>query len=417
MRTRVYLVLMTVTVLCLVLPAPTLAQRDQPQVQLPEGPGQELVQSACTECHRLNLIANSTGYNAQGWENLFSSMVVLPGDRAEAAAKYLAANFPVRTAPEAVFIPGPVEVTIREWLAPTLGSRPHDPLAAADGSIWWTGQMASRLGRVDPTTGATKEFPLPGNAGPHGLAEDADGNIWFTGINDNYIGELDPDTGGLTQYPVPEAAIVPAGARGPHTPIFDQNGTLWFTLQSGMVGRLVPDTGEMKVVATPTDNTYPYGIQVNSKGVPWYVDFRGNRLGSIDPDSMEITEYTLPNPDARPRRIALTPDDVVWYTDYARGYLGRFDPATGEVREWASPSGPESRPYGIATVDNIVWYSESGVRDDTLVRFDTETEEFQTWLIPSGGGVIRNMMATADGNLVLACSAVNRVALVEVSRN
>ena len=54
---------------------------------------------------------------------------------------------------------------------------------------------------------------------------------------------------------------------------------------------------------------------------------------------------------------------------------------------------------------------------DTLVRFDTETEEFQTWLIPSGGGVIRNMMATADGNRVLACSAVNRVALVECSRN
>ena len=89
----------------------------------------------------------------------------------------------------------------------------------------------------------------------------------------------------------------------------------------------------------------------------------------------------------------------------------------GEVREWLSPSGPESRPYGIAAVDNVVWYSESGVRQDTLVRFDTETEVFQTWLIPSGGGVIRNMMATADGNLVLACSGVNRVALVEVGND
>jgi virginiamycin B lyase len=307
-----------------------------------------------------------------------------------------------------------VEVSIKEWMAPSLGSRPHDPLAAADGSIWWTGQWTSRLGRVDPATGAIKEFPLPGDSGPHGLAEDADGNIWFTGINDNYIGMLDPTTGEVTQYPVLEAAVVPAGARGPHTPIFDQDGTLWFTLQSGMVGRLVPRTGEMKIVATPTDNTYPYGIKVNSQGVPWYVDFRGNRVASIDPETMEITEYTLPNPDARPRRLDLTPDDVVWYTDYARGYLGRFDPATGGVREWPSPSGPDSRPYGIATVGTVVWYSESGVRDDTLVRFDTETEEFQTWLIPSGGGVVRNMMATADGNLVLACSGVNRVALVEV---
>ena len=76
------------------------------------------------------------------------------------------------------------------------------------------------------------------------------------------------------------------------------------------------------------------------------------------------------------------------------------------------------RVYNGAILDrrneNPGWYSESSVRPNTLVRFDTERESFQTWVIPLGGGVIRNMMATADGNLVLACSAVNRVALVEV---
>ena len=416
MRTRVFSVLIAGTFLSLGLPTSTRAQRGQ-AIQLPAGAGQELVQGSCTDCHRLNLIANSPGYTAEGWEKLFSSMVALPSAETELVARYLATNFPVRPAPEAVVIPGPVEVSITEWLAPSLGSRPHDPLAAADGSLWWTGQWSSRLGRVDPETGAIREFPLPDDSGPHGLTEDADGNVWFTGISQNYIGKLDPSTGEVTRYPVPEAAVAPAGARGPHTPIFDQNGTLWFTLQSGMVGRLIPTSGEMRIVATPSDNTYPYGIQVNSQGVPWYVDFRGNRVGSIDPETMEITEYTLPNPDARPRRLALTPDDVVWYTDYARGYLGRFDPETGRVREWPSPSGPQSRPYGIAAVGTVVWYSESGVRDDTLVRFDTETEQFQTWLIPSGGGVVRNMMATADGHLVLACSAVNHIGLVEVKYN
>ncbi|SVB32704.1 uncharacterized protein METZ01_LOCUS185558, partial [marine metagenome] len=46
-----------------------------------------------------------------------------------------------------------------------------------------------------------------------------------------------------------------------------------------------------------------------------------------------------------------------------------------------------------------------------------ETESSQTWVIPSGGGVVRNMMATSAGDLVLACSGVNRVALVETSDN
>ena len=94
--------------------------------------------------------------------------------------------------------------------------------------------------------------------------------------------------------------------------------------------------------------------------------------------------------------------------------MGRFDPKTGEAREWPSPGGRESGPYAIAVLDDIVWYSETGVTPNTLVRFDPKSETFQTWPIPSGRGVVRNMMATRDGHLVLACSGVDRIALVEV---
>ena len=67
-----------------------------------------------------------------------------------------------------------------------------------------------------------------------------------------------------------------------------------------------------------------------------------------------------------------------------------------------------------AAIGNIIWYSESGVKPNTVVRFDPKTEKFQTWVIPSGGGVVRNMMATPQGNLWLACSGVNGIAFVEV---
>jgi virginiamycin B lyase len=105
---------------------------------------------------------------------------------------------------------------------------------------------------------------------------------------------------------------------------------------------------------------------------------------------------------------------VIWYADYSRGYLGRLDPKTGQVKEWPSPGGRSSQPYGITAANDVIWYSESAVRPNTIVRFDPKTEAFQTWAIPSGGGVVRNMMATANGDLVLACSGVNRVALVDV---
>jgi virginiamycin B lyase len=112
--------------------------------------------------------------------------------------------------------------------------------------------------------------------------------------------------------------------------------------------------------------------------------------------------------------LAVAPDGTIYFSDYARGFLGHFDPSSRKVEEWQSPGGANSEPYGIAvTPDGTVWYSESGVKPNTLVRFDPKTKSFSPTPIPSGGGVVRNMVATPDGRLYLACSGVNKVAVVQ----
>src|SRR3989441_3259276 len=99
-------------------------------------------------------------------------------------------------------VPNDVRVTIREFDVPTPNSRPHDPAVAPDNALWYTGQLANKLGRLDPKSGEIKEYLLktPGS-GPHGLADDKDGNIWFTANSKAYIGKLDPRTGDVTEYP------------------------------------------------------------------------------------------------------------------------------------------------------------------------------------------------------------------------
>jgi virginiamycin B lyase len=409
--------LVSVFVVCFLL-SPLLDAQTQgqtrTQVSLPEGAGKEVVRNACASCHSLATVANA-GHTREEWDSVVH-MMINAGAKVEreqvlSLMDYLAKNFPEKPAPAAVVIPGPVEVSIKEWKVPTPGSRPHDPAVAPDGSVWYTGQMANVLGRFDPKTEQFKEYPIEfPSSGPHGLVADQDGNIWFTGNFKAYIGKLDPRTGHVTQYPMPDS-----GARDPHTLLFAPNGNVYFTVQGGnMVGRLNPKTGEVKVVPSPTPKSNPYGMVVNSKGVPFFVEFGSNKVASIDPDTLAIHESVLPHEDSRPRRVAITPDDVLWYTDYSRGYLGRLDPKSGQVSEWASPSGARSKPYGITAVDNILWYSESNTIPNTIVRFDPQTEKFQTWTIPSGGGVVRNMVHTPEGNLWLACSGVNRIAFVEV---
>ena len=305
---------------------------------------------------------------------------------------------------------GSLNVSIHEWDLPTPGSLPHDPAVGPDGSLWYTAQKANRLGRLDPATGQITEFKLPTpDSGPHGLAADREGNVWYTGNYAGLIGKLDVKTGQVTEYRMPDPQ-----AKDPHTPVFDQKGTLWFTVQGGdMVGRLDPATGKTELREVPTPDATPYGIAINHQGVPFFCEFGTNKLASIDPRTMQIREYTLPS-GARPRRLAVAADDTVYYSDYARGYLGSLDPATGKVQEWASPGGPQSKPYGIAiTLDGMVWYSESGVQPNTIVRFDPRQQLFGRAEIPSGGGVVRNMAATRDGRLYIACSGVNKVGVVE----
>lgn len=304
---------------------------------------------------------------------------------------------------------GDLDVNIREWDVPTKGAHPHDPAVAPDGSLWFTEQMVSKLGRLDPATGNFKEYALKGqNEGPHGLVADREGNIWYTGNFAAHIGKLDPRTGEVTQYKMPNDK-----AQDPHTAVFDAQGMLWFTVQVGnMVGRLESKTGKIDLKLMPTKEARPYGIQINSKGIPFFCEFGTNKMAKIDPQTMEITEYPLAE-GVRPRRLAVAADDNVYFTDYQGGNLGRLDPVSGAVKMWASPGGSEAAPYGITiTPDGMVWYSESGVTPNTVVRFDPKSEKFASTKIPSGGGTVRNMAVTTDGRVYLACSGVNKVAVV-----
>jgi virginiamycin B lyase len=379
----------------IVLGAPA-AQAQYTEKEWPEGPSKQRFVATCNNCHDINRVR--VGYTPDGWLTVARMMqnmsAPVPAEEWGPMTEYLMKNFPERTRPPAAIIEGPVKVNIELWDVPTQGSRPHDPLAARDGSIWWSGQLANKLGRVDPKTGAIREYTLKSVfTGPHAL-----------------IGKLDPVSGVVTEYPMPDSK-----ARDPHTLNFDQSGILWFTVQqANMVGRLDPATGEIKLVTSPTPKSRPYGIKINSKGVPVFVEFGTNKTATIDPKTMAITEHVLPDAAARPRRLAISPDDTVWYVDFARGYLGKFDLATGAVQEWPSPSGPKSEPYGIVFTKGAVWYSESGAKPNTMVRFDPGTNKFQSWAIPGGGDIVRNMDVTPDGNPVMANSLANQVGLVQI---
>ena len=200
---------------------------------LPEGTGHDIAQAKCLSCHDATRLMRP-GYDRAGWQNEIARMqkigVVLTAEQLPVLTDYLTRSFPPQAQAAAKVIPGSVRVSFQEWTVTPTDAFPHDPLATADGALWYTGQHASVLGRIDPSSGAIRDYPtrIP-DSGPHGLVADRAGNIWFTANYAAYVGKLDPSSGEITDYKMPDPT-----ARDPHTPVFDASGTLWFTVFTGV---------------------------------------------------------------------------------------------------------------------------------------------------------------------------------------
>ena len=148
------------------------------------------------------------------------------------------------------------------------GSHPHDVAPAADGGVWYTGQHVGTLGHLDPATGDVREVRLGAGSAPHGVIVGPDGAPWITDGGLNAIVRVDPDTDEVTRFALPGDR---PGANL-NTAAFDGDGSLWFTGQSGIYGRLDPLSGDMTIYDDP-DGRGPYGIAATPAGDIWYASW------------------------------------------------------------------------------------------------------------------------------------------------
>jgi virginiamycin B lyase len=265
----------------------------------------------------------------------------------------------------------------------------HDVAPAPDGGVWFTAQRSGDLGWFDPKSGRTELIPLGAGSSPHGVIQGPDKAAWIT----------DGGLGAIVRVGWPgrdvRAFPLPAGApyANLNTATFDHDGDLWFTGQSGVVGRVVVKTGEVRVGAAPR-GFGPYGICTLPNGDVWWCSLAGSFIARIDRRSGESTIVEPPTAKQGARRLWGDSHGQVWVSEWNSGNLSAYDPAKKTWRTHKLP-GSAPRTYAVYVDErDKVWVSDFGA--NAVLRFDPSSERFESFAFPREAASVRQILGRPD---------------------
>lgn len=248
--------------------------------------------------------------------------------------------------------------------------------AGPDAAMWFSNANSSSIGRIS-LTGAVTNYVSTDLAHPFfgigGIAKGPDGNLWFTdasvGVLSPWIGRLNPSTGATKAFDLPAGSGKPQGiTAGP-------DGAMWFTYENGAIGRIttagaITPHPDARIASSAS-------IAPGADGALWFDSHLngGGQIGRITTGGA-FTFFANSN-IYNASSVARGPDGAVWFPDAGLQSAGVL-PAptristTGVTKRYPNGAklGYTSGVYGIADGgDGGMWFTEP--TDNAIVRVET----------------------------------------------
>ena len=370
----------------------------------------------CVSCHTLERIVKSTHdagefvqvvTRMQGYAQV--SQPVKPQrrvDQSRAAnperfrklAAYLASinlsevprwEYPLKTMPRVTGRGTHVVITEYDLPRPTI--EPHD-VVFADGYAWYSNFGEEYVGRLDPRTGAHKEFPLPElkpgfPTGSLDLKLDSDGTMWLGMMYQAALAKFDPKSEKFQIFPV-------AGERNRDDTQLNMlttrthiDGKMWtndagpstilrLDLASGQYESFDP----LAMLPGGRANKSIYDIAADSHNNLYMTEFQNNYIVRLDARTAAVTYYQTPTPLSRNRRGNMDDEDRFWFAEYRGNKIGMFDTRQEKFSEWTLPT-KFTDPYDV-TWDKHGELWTGGMTTDRVVRLDPKTGQAIEYPLP-----------------------------------
>src|SRR3954466_10115691 len=222
-------------------------------------------------------------------------------------------------------------VIYTEYDLPRETIEPHDVIVDDKGIAWYSSFGEQYLGRLDPKTGAVKEFSIPTvkpgfPTGLLGLRQDREGNLWLGNMYQAQIVKFDRATEKLTTWQLPPEQNIDAAQMNMVSPQSAHvDGKVW-SQNNGFAGvhRLDLATGKIETWepykdAPPGEPHNIYDVVPDSQNNVFFTDFRHRHIGRIDAKTGEIKLFEIPgapNGARAPRRGQMDAQDRLWFAEY-----------------------------------------------------------------------------------------------------
>jgi virginiamycin B lyase len=287
-------------------------------------------------------------------------------------------------------------------------TRIHDVAPAPDHGVWFTAQGSGHLGWFDPRSGNTELIALGSRSSPHGVIQGPDKAAWITDSGLNAIVRVGWPDREVRRFALPEGTPY----ANLNTCAFDGDGDLWFTGQSGFVGRLAVQRAAISVQPAPRGRG-PYGICATPQGDVWWCSLAQSFIARIDRATGESRIVEPPAPDQGARRVWSDSLGRIWVSEWTSGNLSMHDPRPRASQPlWKTWRLPGDRPRAYAVyVDerDKVWVSDFGA--NAVLRFDPVRETFDSWRFEREAAGIRQILGR-PGEVWLPESGTEHISVI-----
>ncbi len=202
--------------------------------------------------------------------------------------------------------------------------------------------------------------------------------------------------------------ITPTLGQRTRDPIEALDGAIWWTgMWASLVGRLDPNTGDMREYALPS-SARPHSIVPDDDGFIWYTGNSNGTIGRLDPSDGSIQEY--PTQARDPHTAVFHPNGKLYFTSQHSNMLGRLDPTSGELIEIET----RKKPYGIKVgAANDLFIAFNGT--NAIGRMDANSLKVTYYPVPDERTRIRRLDIDSEGNVWFVNSSLGKIGKLEVA--